>query len=182
MEPSDAALVEACRRGNEAAWETLVRRYQRYVHAIPRRAGLDEDAAADVFQEVFSALIQGLDRLEEPDRLGAWMLTTAKRATWRMLRRRMVARTGPAALDDDAEAIPDSDPLPDSVLLGMEEQVAVRTALGTLDERCRRLMTLLFYTPDPPAYGEVARKLGLAEGSIGPIRARCLERLLRRLT
>jgi len=181
MEPSDAALVEACRRGNEAAWETLVRRYQRYVHAIPRRAGLDDDAAADVFQEVFSALFQGLDRLEEPDRLGAWILTTAKRATWRTLRRRMAARSGQTALDEEAEEVPDSEPLPENVLMGLEEQLAVRTALGTLDERCRELLTLLFYTPEPPAYGEVVARLGLAEGSIGPIRARCLERLLRRL-
>lgn len=182
MEPSDAALVEACRRGSEAAWETLVRRYQRYVHAIPRRAGLDEDAAGDVFQEVFSALVQGLDRLEEPDRLGAWMLTTAKRATWRVLRRRMAARTGQTTLDDEAEEVPDADPLPESVLIGLEEQLAVRTALSTLDERCQRLLTLLFYTPEPPPYGDLATTLGLAEGSIGPIRARCLERLLRRLT
>ena len=181
MEPSDAALVEACRRGNEAAWETLVRRYQRYVHAIPRRAGLDDDAAADVFQEVFSALFQGLDRLEEPDRLGAWILTTAKRATWRTVRRRIAARTGQTTLDEAAEEVPDVDPLPDSVLVGLEEQHEVRTALDGLDERCRQLLTMLFYTQEPPAYGEIAAALGLAEGSVGPIRARCLERLLRRL-
>src|SRR5438477_11451274 len=125
MEPSDAALVQACRRGNEGAWETLVRRYQRYVHAVPRRAGLDDDTAADVFQEVFSALIQGLDRLEEPDRLGAWILTTAKRATWRALRRRMAVRTGQTQIDQEAEDVPDTDPLPENVLMGIEEQVEV---------------------------------------------------------
>jgi RNA polymerase sigma factor (sigma-70 family) len=181
MELSDAALVQACRRGNEGAWETLVRRYQRYVHAVPRRAGLDDDAAADVFQEVFSALIQGLDRLEEPDRLGAWILTTAKRATWRALRRRMAVRTGQTQIDQEAEDVPDTDPLPENVLMGIEEQLEVRVALSGLDERCRRLLDMLFYTQDPPGYGEVAAALGLAEGSIGPIRARCLERLLRRL-
>src|SRR5207302_11481523 len=101
MEPSDAALVEACRRGSEAAWETLVRRYQRYEHAIPRRAGLDDDAAADVFQEDFSALFQGLDRLEEPVRLGASIPTTAKRAMWRTLRRHMAAYTVHTVLDEE---------------------------------------------------------------------------------
>jgi len=83
IEASDAALVRACRRGNEEAWEALVHRYQRFVHSIPRRAGLDDDAAADVFQEVFAALVQGLDKIDDPDRVGAWILTTAKRATWR---------------------------------------------------------------------------------------------------
>ena len=181
MEPSDAALVRACRGGSEAAWETLVRRYQRYVHAIPRRAGLDDDAAADVFQEVFSALVQALDRIEEPDRIGAWILTTAKRATWRTLRRRMAARAGQTAIDEEAEEVPDTEPLPENVMVGVEEQMQVRSALSALDDRCRRLLTMLFYAPEPPAYGDVAAALGLAEGSIGPIRARCLERLLRRL-
>jgi RNA polymerase sigma factor (sigma-70 family) len=180
-EASDAALVRACRNGNEDAWETLVHRYQRFIYSIPRRAGLDEDAAADVFQEVFVALIQGLDKIEDPDRVGAWILTTAKRATWRSMRRRIAARTGQTILDEEAEEVPDIDPLPDSALVDLEEQHEVRTALNGMDERCRQLLTMLFYTHEPPPYGDVAVALGLAEGSIGPIRARCLERLLRRL-
>ena len=112
IEASDAALVRACRRGNEEAWEALVHRYQRFVHSIPRRAGLDDDAAADVFQEVFVALVQGLDKIDDPDRVGAWILTTAKRATWRTVRRRIAARTGQTTLDEEAEEVPDVDPLP----------------------------------------------------------------------
>jgi RNA polymerase sigma factor (sigma-70 family) len=181
IEASDAVLVRACRRGNEEAWEALVKRYQRFVHSIPRRAGLDEDAAADVFQEVFVALVQGLDKIDDPDRVGAWILTTAKRATWRTVRRRIAARTGQTTLNEEAEELPDVDPLPDSVLVGLEEQHEVRTALNGLDERCQQLLTMLFYTQEPPAYGDIAAALGLAEGSVGPIRARCLERLLRRL-
>jgi RNA polymerase sigma factor (sigma-70 family) len=181
MEASDGALVRACRRGNEDAWETLVRRYQRFVFAIPRRAGLDDDAAADVFQEVFTALVQGMDKIDDPDRIGAWILTTAKRATWRTMRRRIAARAGQTVLDEEAEEVPDLDPLPESVLVGVEEQQEVRVAMSKLDERCQQLLTMLFYTNEPPAYGAVATALGLAEGSVGPIRARCLERLLRRL-
>jgi RNA polymerase sigma factor (sigma-70 family) len=181
MEASDGALVRACRRGNEAAWETLVRRYQRFVHAIPRRAGLDEESAADVFQEVFTALVQGLEKIDDPDRVGAWILTTAKRATWRTIRHRIAVRSGQTTLDDEAEEVPDADPLPESVLVGIEEQHEVRTAMSGLDDRCRQLLTMLFYTNEPPAYGKVAATLGLAEGSVGPIRARCLERLMRRL-
>src|ERR1051326_7506907 len=83
MEPGDGSLVRACRTGDQTAWELLVRRYQRLVHAIPLRAGLDEDAAADVFQEVFAALVQRLDSIDDPDRLASWILTTTRRMTWR---------------------------------------------------------------------------------------------------
>jgi hypothetical protein len=64
--------------------------------------------------------------------------------------------------------------LPDEILLRLEKQHAVRTALAALDERCRCLLTLLFYSADPPSYPEVARTLDMAEGSVGPTRARCL--------
>jgi RNA polymerase sigma factor (sigma-70 family) len=180
-EPSDAALVRACRRGDEAAWETLVRRYQRLVHSIPRRAGLDEQATADIFQEVFAALVQALDGIEEPERVGAWILTTAKRTTWRFVRRQAAARTGQMPITEETEDVPDTDALPESELMRIEEQHEVRAALELLDERCRRLLTMLFYEASTPPYAEVASAVGIAEGSVGPIRARCLERLLRRL-
>ena len=182
MEPGDGSLVRACRNGDQAAWELLVRRYQRLVHAIPLRAGLDENAAADVFQDVFAALVQRLDSIEDPDRLRSWILTTARRMTWRALRGRISARTTETTLEEEAEEVPDPASLPEHVLGRLEEQHEVRTALASLDERCRRLLTLLFYAAgEPPAYSAVAAELKIAEGSIGPVRARCLERLLRLL-
>jgi len=181
MERSDEALVRACQAGDEAAWETLVRRYQRLVHEVPRRAGLDEQIAADVFQEVFLTLVRSLDSLEHPDRLSAWLVTIAKRTTWRHVRQQMAVRANMIELDSGADNEPDPDLLPEAVLMRLEEQHSVRTAVSQLDERCRRMITMLFYTLDAPSYGEVAAQLGLAEGSIGPIRARCLERLQRRL-
>ena len=182
MEPGDGALVRACRNGDQAAWEMLVRRYQRLVHALPQRAGLDEGAAADVFQDVFTALVQALDSIDDPDRLGSWILTTTRRMTWRAIRGRKDARVAETVLKEDAEELPDSEPLPEHALARLEEQHQVRMALASLDERCRRLLTLLFYTPGaPPPYSVVAAELKIAEGSIGPVRARCLERLLRRV-
>src|SRR5690242_11091622 len=83
MNLSDEALVLACRRGDEAAWETLVERFQRLIYTIARRAGLDEDAATDVFQNVFASLVERLDRIEQPDRIQAWLVTAAKRESWR---------------------------------------------------------------------------------------------------
>ena len=81
MAQSDEELLRACRRGDEAAWEALVRRYQRLVYAVPRRAGLDEDAAADVFQDVFATLLENVGAIEQPSRLHAWLVTTARRKT-----------------------------------------------------------------------------------------------------
>lgn len=184
MEQSDKQLLLACRRGDEAAWEALVNRYQRLIYTIPRRAGLNEDSAAEVFQEVFTTLFEKLDGIEQPERLHAWLVTTAKRKTWRLISRENRPR-GPVDDEDESEArineLPDDAPLPDEVLLRLEEQHRVRTAVAGLDERCRKLLTLLFYHSEPPPYAEIAAAIGTTQGSIGPTRARCLEKLLRLL-
>jgi RNA polymerase sigma factor (sigma-70 family) len=181
MEHSDESLVRACRRGDETAWEVLVSRYQRLVYAVPRRAGLDAEASADVFQEVFVTLVRSLETLEQPERLSAWLLTIARRATWRHVQQRIAARANLAELDEVAEEALDGELLPEDALLLLEEQHEVRTALAQLDERCRQLLTMLFYSSVSPSYEQVAAALGMAEGSIGPIRARCLERLQRQI-
>ncbi len=161
----------------------LIERYQRLVYSIPRRAGLDEDRSADVFQQVFGKLVEHLDRIEQPDRLGAWLATTARREMWRLSQRESV--TQPLSNDDEPDdetgQLPDGAPLPDEVLLRLEEQHTVRLAVAALDERCRRLLTLLFYQPDPLPYAEVAAALEMSEGSIGPTRIRCLQKLRRLL-
>jgi RNA polymerase sigma factor (sigma-70 family) len=184
MDERDEDLLKACRRGDAAAWEALVNRFQRLIYAIPRRAGLDEDAASEVFQEVFTTLFQKIDDIEQPDRLHAWLVTTARRKTWRIISRdRSVRRYSEDEEDADAElnALPDEAPLPDEVLIRLEEQHRVRTALGQLDERCRKLLTLLFYQAEAPSYAEIAAATGTSEGSIGPTRARCLQKLTRLL-
>ncbi len=184
---SDGALVLACRQGDEAAWEALVRRYQRLVYAIPRRSGMSEDSAADVFQRVFSALFESLHRIEQPERIGAWLVTTAKRETWRMSRRERSLEPLPGidADEDGASAgeaeIPDAGPLPDDVVQALQQQHAVRSALAQMDGRCRTLLTLLFYRTETPHYAEISTALGISEGSIGPTRSRCLQKLRRLL-
>src|SRR5437868_5869421 len=180
MGQSDEELLRACRRGDEAAWEALVRRYQRLVYAVARRAGLDEDAAADVFQDVFATLLENVEAIEQPSRLHAWLVTTARRKTWLAIKRSRRA----VALDDfegeggEVSSIPDEGLLPDEALGQLEEQHLVRAALDELDERCRLLLTMLFYRADTPPYSEVAAALGTTEGSVGPTRARCLKKLL----
>src|ERR1044071_1566488 len=184
MEQSDRDLVLACRRGDETAWEALVGRYQRLIYTIPRRAGLNEDLSSDVFQEVFTTLFEKLDGLEQPERLKAWLVTTAKRKTWRLIsRERTSGKFEDENEDEDIElnSLPDNAPLPDEVLIQLEEQHQVRTAVASLDERCQKLLTLLFYQQEPPPYSEIAAQIGATERSIGPTRARCLKKLLRLL-
>jgi RNA polymerase sigma factor (sigma-70 family) len=180
----DQALVARCRRGEAAAWQTLVQRYQRLVYAIVRRIGLDEHAAADVFQTVFARLIQHLPRIEDPQRLQAWIVTTAKREA--LLARRHGQRTlsmtsSGDAQDDTDWDVADEAPLPEEALSALQQQNQVRVALDRLDERCRELLLMLFGDGEEIPYTEVAGRLGLPVGSIGPTRSRCLDKLRRLL-
>ena len=177
----DASLVEACRRGDAAAWETLVRRYQRLLYAIPRHAGLSEDGVADVFQRVCVLLLEHIAQIKQPERIGAWLATTARRESWRQSQR--ARRSMPFASGEDTQElqIADTALLPEELVERLEQQHTVRLALGSLDLRCRTLLTMLFYQVEPPPYSVIAAQLGVSEGSIGPTRARCLQKLRQKL-
>lgn len=185
MQPTDKELLIACRHVDESSWEILVNRYQRLIYAIPRRAGLTDDQAAEVFQDVFVTLFEKMNEINEPDRLHAWLVTTARRKTWRLLTKERSFQTGkiddlPGA-DDSLTAVVDNAPLPDETLIRLEEQHRIRTALLSLDPRCRKLLTMLYYRPEPAPYTEIAAEFGTSEGSIGPTRGRCLKKLLKLL-
>ncbi len=178
---SDEQLLASCRRGDEGAWEALVLRYQRLIYAIPRRAGLDEDAAAEIFQDVFASLLESIENIEQPSRLQAWLVTTAKRKTWRVVGRAKALRpftSEEGGGEDEMYGLADEGLLPDEALARLEEQHLVRAAVAELGDRCRTLLQMLFYAPEPPPYSEIAAALGTSEGSIGPTRARCLKKLL----
>ena len=178
----DAALVARCRRGEAAAWAALVRKYQRLVYAVVMRAGFDEHGAADVFQTVFARLLEHLPRLTQPERLQAWIVTTAKREALRA--RHVGQRTVSMTRDEDAEGegleetLADDAPLAEQALSDLQQLHRLRLGLDRLDERCRDLLTLLFADDeDRPAYDEVARRMAMPVGSIGPTRSRCLGKL-----
>jgi RNA polymerase sigma factor (sigma-70 family) len=185
-EPGDAALVTQCREGNRQAWAVLVQRYQRLVYTVPRRAGLPDADAADVFQFTFARLVEHLPRLDDAARVRAWLVTTARRETLRLLS--LQQRVGPmpiaAGMDADEDPLaqwPDPAPLPEAQLQSLQDQDRVRRALERLDARSRAFVELLFLQDPPLAYAEIAARLGIAEGSIGPTRARCLDKLRRAL-
>jgi RNA polymerase sigma factor (sigma-70 family) len=181
MEDSDLQLVLACRRCDQLAWERLIRRYQRLIYAIPLRAGLDEDRAAEIFQDVFTTLFEKLNDIEHPEKLKAWLVTTTRRKTLHAVSQAKVRQQSQVNTDEPspvATSIRDEAPLPDEQLLILEEQHRIRTGLLSLDERCRTLLEMLFYLAEPPSYADIAISLGVPEGSIGPTRARCLAKLL----
>ena len=181
----DAALVARCVRGDGAAWGLLVKRYQRLVYAIVRRIGLDEHGAADVFQTVFTRLVEQLPRIQDPSRLQAWIVTTAKREALLQSRRgrRTVSMTRDDESDDDGVGewdLADETPIAEEALQELQQLNALREALDRLDERCREMLLLLFRNEDDKlSYDEVARRLGAPVGSIGPTRSRCLDKLRR---
>lgn len=190
-ELSDADLVQHCRDGSQAAWNTLVQRFQALVYTVPRRAGLGDAQAADVFQIVFSRLFEHLDRIDDPSRVRAWLVTTAKRESLRLhgQQRRFADLAGPpgedAGADDDdhdapgqaLERIADEAPLPEDLLADLQLQHRLFAALARLEPRHRQLLELLFLQDEPLPYAEIARRLAMPEGSIGPTRARALDRL-----
>lgn len=181
MEPSDELLVLGCRNGDSAAWQGLVTRYQRLVYSIAHRSGLDIEQAADLFQRVFMLLVQHIDRIEQPARVGFWIATTARREAWQIYRSERLEVRSLNADEEELQTLTDSAPLPDEVLQELESQQSIRTAMAMLDERCRILLTMLFYRADPASYTEITLTLQIASGSIGPIRARCLQKLRRLL-
>lgn len=182
----DEALLAQCRAGRQAAWSTLVRRYQRLVYTVPRRAGLDDGAAADVFQTTFARLVEHLDRIEDAARVRAWLVTTAKRESLRLLEQaRRVVDLAPAGGRDEADdggedpldRLPADDPLPEELLSELQQHDRLRRAVDRLEPRARAFVELVFLHEPPLTYAEIAARLGIAEGSIGPTRARCLAKL-----
>lgn len=177
----DSKIIEACLAGEAAAWEALIVRYQRLIYSIPLRARLSADDAADIFQAVCLKLYEKLETLRDHERLSAWIITTTTRECWRLAaRQRREISTDEATADDDADALQqlaDDAPLADEERLAWERQHAVRQAIAALSARCRELLTLLFYRKDEVSYAEIARQMEMPVASIGPTRARCLEKL-----
>ncbi len=168
----DVQLIEACLGGDEAAWAALLARYGRLIYTIPLRFGFSKSVADEIFQETCLILLEGLPGLEDRHRLRSWLMTVTRRACLQRIHR-------PAA--------PDADPLHDTLyaptptieeqLQQLEQQHLVQTALSRLPERDQQLLRALFFEEPRRPYEEIARDLGISEGSIGPLRARGLKRL-----
>ncbi len=178
MDGADAArLVRAAADGDRAAWDQLVAGFAGLVWAVARGHRLPADDAADVFQTTWLRLVEQLPRVREPERVGAWLATTARRECLRVLRR---ADREPATQSDVLELTADDAPPVDDRLLRGERDEVLWRLLDSSSPRCRELLRVLLADP-PLAYTEVSTVLDMPIGSIGPTRRRCLENLRRRL-
>lgn len=169
----DAALVARASSGDRKAWDEIVARHGALVFATARRAGLSRDDAADVSQTVFAALLRSLARVRDGERLVAWLVTTAKREAWRVARSRSRRAGGDEAL---AGVAADTDATAE--LASIDRRRTVAAALAAIDERCRELLRALFLGGSDQDYAVVGARFGIAVNSVGPIRNRCLRRML----
>lgn len=167
---SDPALIRGCLEGDQRAWNTMVDRYKRLVYSIPRRYGMDDNDAEDVFQNVFAILLRHLDQLKDQTRLSSWLITTAHRECWRLGRRK--PKDEPLEERDIRADAP-----PDALIERWERQHIVRTALERLGDPCKALLEALFLCPSQQGYETIAASLNMKIGSIGPTRARCFKKM-----
>jgi RNA polymerase sigma factor (sigma-70 family) len=172
----DRDLILDCRNGDLGAWQCLLDRYERLVFSVPRRYGLSREDAADITQLTFTILFQSIDTLSEDSTLGAWLTTVARRHTWRRLDRKRREEAG--WYGNSSEQIL----LAETGTEDVERWVLtewLNYGLFLVGKPCRDLLSALYLDPKQPSYAEVAARLGMAVGSVGPTRIRCLKRLRR---
>jgi RNA polymerase sigma factor (sigma-70 family) len=172
---SDERLVRECRKGNQAAWSALIEKYKNLIFSIPIKFGLPREDAADIFQAVCVDLLSSLPQLREPKAIAKWLMQTSfhKCLRWKKDRLNLVDD-----LEDlDGAKLAGDEELPEAMLDQLQREQSVREALAALPPRCGRMVSMLFFDDPPRPYQEVARELGIASGSIGFIRGRCLKKM-----
>jgi RNA polymerase sigma factor (sigma-70 family) len=170
-----AEVVRSAAAGDQRAWKNLTDRFGRMILGIARSYRLNEADAADVHQTTWLRLVENIDRIEQPQRIGGWLVTTSKHESLRLVRKR-------ARFTLDSEAIVNlvdaSAPALDAGPLADERSAVVRAAFAQLPPRCQQLLGILGGA-DPPSYKQVSEAFAMPIGSIGPTRGRCLEHLRR---
>jgi RNA polymerase sigma factor (sigma-70 family) len=167
-------LVARARAGDQQAWVSLTDRYTNLLWSVARGMRLTRADAADVVQTTWLRLVESLENLREPEHIGSWLVTTARRECLATHRRGARVRMGlPDTWGEDVPAA--GDPL-DEALLREERDAALWNAFGALTARCQSLLRVLMADP-PPSYDEVSEALAMPVGSIGPTRQRCLKSL-----
>ena len=170
---SDERLVRECCKGNQAAWSVLIDKYKNLIFSVPIKFGLSREDAADIFQAVCIDLLAGLPQLREPKALPKWLMQTSfhQCLRWKKDRLNLVGDLEQLEEKDSAEV------LPEAMLYEIQREQSVRDAMTALPERCSRMVSMLFFEDPPRPYQEVAKELGIATGSIGFIRSRCLKKM-----
>jgi RNA polymerase sigma factor (sigma-70 family) len=174
---SDTRLVKECLAGSEEAWSLLIDKYKALIYSIPVKYGLPAHEAADVFQATCMELLARLADLREPRALPKWLMQVAYHQChrWKQQQQRVVSR------DSEDLPVPETPAIAESLVQQTQEEQMLREAMAALTPQCRRLVELLFFETPARPYAEIAAELGLALGSIGFTRQKCIERLRRHL-
>ena len=175
----DVRLVKECLSSNEAAWSALIEKYKALIYSIPVKYGLSQQDASDVFQATCLELLARLPELRKPRALPKWLMQVAHHECyrWKRSQQRMISRDAEPDLPE-----PEVPAIAQSMLEQTQEEQILREAVRLLSPQCQRLVALLFFETPARPYAEVAKELGLAQGSIGFTREKCLERLRRHLS
>ena len=173
---SVATLVQKAREADAGAWTELVSRFNGMIASTGRRYRLTPSDVAELQQTTWLRLVENLHRIEQPERIGGWLATTARRESLQLLRR--ASKYHPGA-DQMLANMPDRHlPEPDDGPIAQERDIVVKAAWGRLKPRCQNLLSLLM-SDDPLGYKDLSQLLEMPVGSIGPTRGRCLEHLRR---
>lgn len=155
-------------------WSRLLARYSRLVYSVPRRYGLREPDCDDVFQATWLTAVAGDGPPQGDENVVRWIASIAFWKTRDLLRRRRIELRTPAAM---VELGGTDDAVPEAALEAAETQQVVHDALAVLRPRDREILESLFLREEPLSYGEVARRLRVAAGSVGALRQRAIGRL-----
>ena len=176
---TDERLVAECRKGNQDAWAALVEKYKNLIFSVPIKFGLPREDAADIFQAVCLDLLSDLPQLREPRALPKWLMQMSFHKCLRWKKQRLVLFDDPLEIEGVSEA--SSEELPEEMMYQVQREQMLRDAVASLAPRCHRMIAMLFFESPARPYQEVAKELGIATGSIGFIRGRCLRMLRQRL-
>lgn len=175
--PTDESLIQGCLQGDEEASSALIDRYANLIYSIPIKLGMYREAP-DIFQSVCVELLSNLSQLRDYQALPKWLIQTCYR---KCLRQQQLVNRQVELEPAFAESQPDMGLLPEQILVQLEQEQLLRNAMEEMPSRCRQMVHMLFFEVPARPYDEVAKELGLATGSIGFIRGRCLARLKRYL-
>ncbi len=170
---TDPELISMCLEGDADAWETLIMRYRRLIYSIPMRFNLSTADAADVFQQVCLKLIEHLHQVKDENKISAWLVTTTTRQCLHVKSMKLKE----AGSEDEFEEPADPAENLEEMQIVTEQQQTIRDSVDQLPERCRYLIEMLYFDTRSMSYEEISAKMDMPVASIGPTRARCLEKL-----
>jgi RNA polymerase sigma factor (sigma-70 family) len=171
----DPELIALCLKGDGLAWEALITRYRRLIYSVPVRFAFEPADAADVFQQVCLKLLEHLHEVKDDRKISGWLVTTTTRQCLHVKSLKQRETTS----DDNSvvEEQPDPGENLEELKILTEREQSIREAVDELASRCRSLIGMLYFDSRSPSYEDISQQLEMPVASIGPTRARCLEKL-----